>query len=417
MTPSTPRRWPWLVLGAAGIASLALGVVGASAQVGGGQAINGLDAVAVSGGIGQTFGDPNAQPYPVAKGDIAHTEATLSAGPTGYALASTFWPGPLAANAGSLAVLLGAPGQAGEANYAGRAEAFSPGGPNDASLPGMEAHAEGGVAEAVAGAQDFESAPGAATGDVRTRSYSAFEAGKLESVSTCTASDMDFADGAVTIGSVRTEAQAITDGATASAGGRTVVSGMKVAGQNAEVDEEGVRFTDPATAPIGNQVLANFGISMFIAAPRTTEGTSSASHRAGSLVVIWDPPGTDYGYSYDICGSEAAVDLRVGLAFEPPTTLPPVPTTIDLGGPVFTPPPPSSGPVITTAPPTTAPPAEEEEAIGPVPISFVRDLSIWPYIIGFASIVAAGFGLGRVREAALLPQAAAVNCPLEGARS
>jgi hypothetical protein len=100
-------RRPWLVLGAVGLVSFGFGAYGtATAQE---TTVLGLDAVAQSDGIGSTFGGPNAQPYPVAAGQIGHTEATVSTGPTGYALASTAWPGPLAANAGSLAVLLGGP--------------------------------------------------------------------------------------------------------------------------------------------------------------------------------------------------------------------------------------------------------------------------------------------------------------------
>lgn len=410
------RRWPWLALGGIGVASLALGVVGAAAQEGGG-VVNGLDAVAASDGIGSTFGDPNAQPYPVAASQIAHTEATLSAGPTGYALASTAWPGPLAANAGSLAVLLGAPSQAGQANYSGRAEAFSPAGPHDAELAGMRAHAEGGEAEATAGAQDFESTPGATTGEVATRSFSSFDAGILQSVSSCTASDLGFADGGVTIGSVRTEAEATTNGTVGTAGGRTVVSGVKVAGQDAEVDEDGVRFTDPVVAPVGEQVLANFGMDMFVASPRTSEEPTRASHRAGSLVVVWEPPGSGYVFIYNICGSDAAVDLRSGLAFTVLPVAPPVAPPLVSGGAVFSP---SPAP-LPVAPPVAAPAATPQpkapEAIGPVPIGFVRNLSLWPYTIGLISVLAAGSGLGRAREAALVPRAAAVTCPLEGARS
>ncbi len=405
------RRWPWLLLGVAGLLPFALGIAGATAQDAP-SVVNGLDAVAFSDGMGQIMGDPNSQPYPVAKGDIAHTEATLSAGPSGYALASTAWPGPLVANAGSLAVLLGAPAQAGNANYSGRAEAFS-GGPNDAELPGMTAHAKDGVAEAIAGAKDFEAAPGAGAGDVRTHSYSSFEAGQLKSTSSCTASDVAFADGVVTIGSVRTEADATTDGSTGLAGGRTIVSGMQVGGQDATVDGDGVRFTDPATAPIGEQILSNFGISMFVAAPRTTEGPSSASHRAGSLVVIWDPPGTDYGYTYSICGSDAAVELRLGQGFSPvvdpvvPVEVPPV-----VFDDVVFPSAPEIAPTPALAPSVRPAPSVP---ITPQPISFVRDLSIWPYIIGALSVIAAGIGLRRARDTALLARTEAVVCSLEGA--
>lgn len=415
MTSRRRRRWPWLVLGAAGLTSVTLGVVGAAAAPG--DTVFGLNAVAASDGVGWTFGDPKAQPYPVGAGEVAHTEATLSTGPTGYALASTAWPGPLAANAGSLAVLLGAPKEAGTANYSGRAEAFSPAGPNDAQKPGMRAHAEGGTAEAVADAQDVESQSGATTGDVATRSLSSFDSGRLQSVSSCTASDIEFAGGTVKIGSVRTEAQSSTDGKTGTSGGRTVVSGMTVGGQNAEVDESGVRFTDPATAPIGEQILANFGIDMFVAAPRSAQGPSSASYHAGPLVVIWEPPGSGYIFIYNICGSDSSVALRTGEGFttivdpDEPPEVPPL--VLDIG--VTAPSPSSSFSAPTPVASPTPSPRAGSPALGPVPIGFVRDLSSWPYLIGVISIVLAGIGLGRAREAALLPRTAAVVCPLEGA--
>lgn len=410
----SPRRWPWLVVGAVGLSSLGIGIAGATAQ-GGNLVVNGLTAVAVSDGMGQTMGDPGAQPYPVAKGDIAHTEATMSTGPTGYALASTVWPGPLAANAGSLAVLLGGPSQAGQANYNGRAEAFS-GGPNDASAPSMAAHAKDGDAEATAGARDFTSSQGQSTGDVYTRSYSSFAAGALQSVSSCTASNLGFGDGAVTIGSVHTEASAVTNGTASDAGGRTVVSNTKIGGQDATVDENGVRFTDPATAPIGEQVLSNFGISMFVTAPRQEPKTpSSSSYKSGSLVVIWDPPGTNYGYIYEICGSDASVAVRLGTGFVPPVDIaePAVPDLpidapavegVDIAAPVG-----------GSATPRPSTPSETDDTFVVAPITFARDLSNLPYLFGALCIVAAGIGLMRAREAALLVHPNAVVCPLEGA--
>lgn len=414
------RRWPWAALGTLGVASFgvgAVGTLGAGAQEGG-RVVIGYDAVAASDGIGGTFGDPDAQPYPVAAGQIAHTEATMSTGPSGYALASTAWPGPLAANAGSLAVLLGAPPQAGHANYAGRAEALSPSGPHESELPGMRAHAEGGLAEATAGAQDVENEPGAFTGDVQTVSRSTFENGALQATSTCTASDMTFGgENGVKIGSVRTEAQAATDGTASTAGGRTVVSGMTVGGQAAEVDEEGVRFVDPVTAPIGEQILANMGIEMFVAQPRTSEEGNRASHHAGSLVVLWDFFGSGHQWVYSICGSDASVSLRSGTAFvgAPPLTAPPrVTPTSAAPRPAASP---SAAPR-TPPSPTTAPAdtGDDEIALALEPAGFVRDLSIWPYIIGAACCVAAGYGLRRGRDVVLDPRAAATACPLEGAR-
>jgi len=222
---------------------------------------------------------------------------------------------------------------------------------------------------------------------------------------------------------VHTEANAVTTGTSSDAGGRTLVSGTKIGGQDATVDENGVRFTDPATAPIGEQVLSNVGISMYVTAPRQDPKTStSSSYKSGSLVVIWDPPGTDYGYIYEVCGSDASVELRTGLAFVPVPVpdfspdLPPVDTPSELGDAGFAD---SSlvGPVPTPTASSPARKAAPPASIGPVPVGFVRDLSIVPYLIGLLSVVVAGLGLGRAREAALAPRAAAVACPLEGARS
>jgi hypothetical protein len=416
------RRWPWLVVGIAGLSSLGVGTVGtfgAGAQEGG-QIVLGLTAVGASDGIGSTFGDPDAQPYPVAAGQIAHTEATLSTGPTGYALASTAWPGPLAANAGSLALLLqpNLPPETGNANYAGRTEAFSPGGPSESELPGMRAHAEGGVAEAFAGAQDVEGEPGAFTGDVQTLSRSTFEAGVLKATSSCTASDMTFGgDGAVAIGSVRTESESSTDGATGTAGGRTVVSGVTVAGQPAEVDENGVRFIDPVAAPVGEQILSQMGISMFVAQPQASDDPTRPSYRAGALVVVWDLGGSGYFYIYNICGSDTSASVRLGQAFSAPTapTLPNRPATTPVAPSRS-----STTPASPTvaAPTPTAPPAAVETPAAPdlEPIGFVRNLSIWPYILGALCCVASGFGLRRARDGALAPRSGATVCPLEGAR-
>lgn len=407
------RRWPWLVLGAAGLASMALGAMSATAQ--GGEVVLGLNAVAASDGVGWTFGDPGAQPYPLGAGQVAHTQAALSTGPTGYALASTAWPGPLAGNAGSLAVLLGGPPEAGNANYSARAEAFSPAGPNDDTKPGMRAHAEGNEAEAIANAEDVQTQPGATTGDVSTRSFSSIDAGTLQSVSSCTASDVGFADGVVQIGSVRTESQSSTDGTSGASGGRTVVSGMTVGGQNAEVDEDGVRFTDPATAPVGEQILANFGIDMFVAAPRSTQGSNTASYHAGPLVVIWEPPGSGYVFIYTICGSDSSVALRTGAGFSPVVETgggPPEAPQLVLDVGASAPPPSSWSAPLATPTPTAGPSAP---TIAGVPVGFVRDLAIWPYVVGLVSIVAAGIGLGRAREVALTPRITDVACPLEGA--
>lgn len=411
-------RWPFVLLGAIGVGCFGVGAVGAQEGGGGSRVVLGFDAVAASDGVGSSFGDPNSQPYPVAAGQMGHTEATMSQGPAGYALASTAWPGPLVANAGSLAALLGGPPQAGQANYAGRAEAFSAG-PTEADLGAMHAEVDGYVSQATNRVEDAEGQPGMSFGDVSTLSRSAFEAEVVKATSTCTASDIAFGEGAVKIGSVHTESESTTTGSESTAGGRTIVSGMTVAGAPAEVDEEGVRFTDPVTAPIQEQMLDQMGISMFVAKPRATQEANRASYDAGPLVVIWEPPRSGgYLFIYSICGSDTSVSLRAGAGFVPPTTAPPTLRTTPptLSGGASRPGPSPSAP--TPAPPTTVAPAEPagEVALAEEPVSFVRDLALWPYVVGALCCIAAGFGLSRAHDEALALRAAGAACPLEGAR-
>lgn len=408
------RRWPWVLLALLG---LGLVVVGQAAAQTPPAVVTGLGSVAQSDGIGSTFGDPNAQPYPVAASQIAHTEATLATGPTGYALASTSWPGPLVGNAGSLAVLLGAPKEAGSANYPVRAEAFSPAGPPEAEQPGMRAAADDHSSTATAGAQDIEGQPGVATGDVRTASRSSFEDGLLTGTSSCTASDIEMADGVVEIGSVHTEASASTDGTTASSAGRTVVSGMFIAGQAAEVDEDGVRFVDPVTAPVGEQVLSQMGMEMFVAAPRSEQGAGRAAYHAGPLVVIWEPPESGQLFTYAICGSDAATSLRLGEGFVPgepgPSPVPTAPTlgvVGDLGAGDL--PDATADPPAVSVPPAPPGPA----AIAVTPAAFVRNLSILPYVLGAVCCALAAWGLARGRERVLAPRLIE-SCSLEGGPS
>jgi hypothetical protein len=402
-------------LGLVGVALLGLGLVGTAARAQtGGDVITGIGLVATSDGVGATFGDPKKQPNPVGAAQMAHTEATLSTGPTGYALASTAWPGPLVANAGSLAVLLGGTGTPEEvrnANYAGRAEAFSPAGPNDAALgPGMKAHARDNVAEATAAAQNVVTSPGFSTGNVATTSRSTLESSGVVAFTQSMTSDISFGAGLVAIDSVQTLARATSDGRSAEAEGFTVVNGLEINGQDATVDENGVRFTDPVVGPLNEQLLSNFGIEMFVSKPQVTDDGPAASYRSGSLIVVWTLGDSGYIAVYTIGGSEARARETLGSAYTPPSfTQPTVPPSV--GGFV----PPIESTETTTAAidqpvATTTPPSDGVSSFAP--ISFVRELGLWPYVLGLLFTAVAAWGLRRVREDILTPTTD-VTCPLE----
>lgn len=443
MAPTTPTstttrarrlRRCSLVVGTLGLLSVLLGLTGTVGRAGaqtGPITYSGFTVAAASDGEGVTFGAPSKPPYPVAAGQMAHTEASLTQGPTGYALASTFWPGPLAANAGSLAVLLtGAPPEASQANYAGRAEASSPGGNPDAELAGMRAHSGDDLVEATAAVTGVTNDPGLSSGSINTLSRSVVDDdGRLVALGQSIITDVVIGENVIEIDSVTTRATAATDGLAAEASGLTTVSGLVIAGQEASVDEEGVRFSDPATQAVGDQILSNMGIEMWVAQPTTNVGTNAASYRSGSLVVVWEiPQSGGYTWVYTIGGSSATA--RGNRATAPPgrpaitppvstfgaPALPPT-TTIDRAAPaspirpgtgVAATPPAATDPALTDAPANPS-----GDLVAALPVGFHRQLSWWPYVLGFLASIAAAAGLRRARLLLLDAHPVPVtSCPL-----
>src|SRR5687767_4798176 len=94
------RRTGALLL-VAGVSMIASPVVAAADTSESAPQLGFFDVVAEATGIGGSMGDPGAQPYPVAAGLVPNSVAQLSTGPSGRALATMAWPGPLAGNAGS----------------------------------------------------------------------------------------------------------------------------------------------------------------------------------------------------------------------------------------------------------------------------------------------------------------------------
>ena len=124
-------------------------------------AVGFFEASADAAGIGVSFGNPGSQPNPVAAGLIPSATAELGSGPSGRALSSILWPGPLAANAGTLATLVGVPlppEVLTNANYPVRAEARSSGGARDEQAIGpMSAVVDGAESTARTALSDLDS--------------------------------------------------------------------------------------------------------------------------------------------------------------------------------------------------------------------------------------------------------------------
>src|SRR4051812_20685781 len=144
------------------------------------------DVTAEATGIGASVGDPTSQPYPLAAGLVPNSVAQAGAGPSGHALSSIAWPGPLAGNAGSLANVIGTPlppEVVSNGNDPVKAEAQSAGGGRDEQTVGpMSAVVDGDTVEAKAAVADF-SAPGlVSAARVVTKSRDFTDSGKIVAV-------------------------------------------------------------------------------------------------------------------------------------------------------------------------------------------------------------------------------------------
>src|SRR4051794_22638928 len=298
----TGTRRTGVLLLAAGAMFLATPVV-AAAQT----ATDGSDAAAALGfydvsaeatGIGGSIGDPTSQPYPVAAGLVPNAVAQLSAGPSGHAVASMAWPGPLAGNAGSLANVVGTPlppEVVSNANDPVKADASATGGARDEKTLGpMSALVDGANVESKAAVADF-AAPGlvsAARAVTKSRSYA--DGSQLVSVAESELQGVEIA-GVLSIDSIHTIAKGTTDGTTATTEPTVVVSGVTVNGQKATIDDKGLHLAGNDQAnPLGgvvsgaNQGLSGLKMTAYVTKPleQKTSG-GSASLTTGSVIVDW----------------------------------------------------------------------------------------------------------------------------------
>lgn len=266
-------------------------------------------------------------PDPVITGTVPEASVQLRNGPIGYGLASIAWPGPIAANAGSLLLLLGNPActppnpppplppppeipncpgipqavldNANALNYPVRAEARTgteqPTVTNNSAGAQMTATAlnDEVSADAIIGA-----AEASVVGVGNTRSSSRVKltgASTGESIASSRVEDISLAGGAITIGAVVSTARATTDGLNAIASGATRVIDVRIAGQPVAIDREGLRVLDhseslaEATDAV-NEALANLDMKIAFSEPTTVRRGGAVSYSPGSLVFTWAPP-------------------------------------------------------------------------------------------------------------------------------
>jgi hypothetical protein len=238
---------------------------------------------------------------------VGETEALLQSGPVGYGLATVAWPGPIAANGGTLLLVLqpGAPPQAANAaNYPVRAESRTgqdppkstytnvPGTTLESSATATDVSADAKIAGA-AGVPGTFGTTTAHSGVKSTADGALAEASSL-------VQDINIG-GVIKIGSVKSTAAAKTDGIAGTGDAATVVNDMTVGGQPAYVDQDGLKIGtqgQPANAvanQIAQQALGSAGFKIYVSTPQKEIKGSSATVTAGSLIISHEPPGGGIG--------------------------------------------------------------------------------------------------------------------------
>jgi hypothetical protein len=278
-------------------------------------------------GVGVAFGNPAAPPYPTAAGLVPNATADFSGGPAGRAVSSIAWPGPLAANAGTLAGLVGVPlppDVLANANYPVKAEAAASGGNRDEqSLGPMTSIVDENQALSRTAMTDFAAGSVVSAARVVTKSRSYLEGSTTGAVAETILQGVEIG-GQVKIDTVKTIATAITDGTTATLDHEVVVSGVTVGGQGATIDQEGMKI-GPSTNPNPagevvkgfNEGFASGGMQAFLTEPSENQSTGGAgSISSGALVFIWKMGDSGQQFVVTLGGATARVQATPGTALD-----------------------------------------------------------------------------------------------------
>jgi hypothetical protein len=229
---------------------------------------------------------------------VPMTQASLQSGPVGYGLSTVAWPGALAANGGTLLLVVNPdvpPAAANSANYPLRAEARTGQNPPDShngTVAGTDltARATNDTVSADAVINKAAGIPGIfGTTTVHSLTKNTAEGGVAEATSLV--QDINLGEGVIKIESVRSIAKASTDGSTSDGEARTIVQGMTVGGQPAYVDENGFHIGEqgqPANAianQIAQQALGEAGFKIAVSTPQKETNGAATTVTAGSLVI------------------------------------------------------------------------------------------------------------------------------------
>ena len=443
-------------------------LVGSSTAVlaqtsGGASALGGytLDARAQAVNVLHDSPSSPSPTHPDFDGSVPAAESTIDSGPIGHGLSSIFWPGPLGGNFGAAlnqinqvcTPVLPVPGlppvcqpvpdelkkNAGSFNDPVRAETFFPQAPQDAkytNIPGatMTSHIDpdGKKVDAL-GALDGFGAPGVGVvANLNAHTVDTLSDTAATAQATSEADNVVLAGGMVTVARVFSTAKLTTDGQTATGDAHTTIDGLKIAGQAATVDDQGVHIggqSNPAHNQINQalaQALAKTGLTIKLVPNDKSLNGPTGSVTAGSLLIQYEDdkqqlvPGGSIQNSFTIAlgGATASVESSPGSSSEIGET--PTEAAVDNGGGT----PSIAGPEIPPAglgeiatPPSglaSTTPRGRRAAVLPTRLVLNSFGLAWGLVL-FAVLLALGlaFGLRRLTDDVFADAPAAAACPLE----
>lgn len=224
----------------------------------------------------------------------ALTTANVKSGGNAYGQAAAVWPGSAAANMGPLLgtaasqpiftqVVPPYPAAVSASQDDGlKEQGADPG-------PVLRASGKDGVSTSTARGGSVE-VPGVLHVDaVSSTSRAAVEGGALVTETVVTLSGVALGDGTVTIDSIRSTARATSTGATSTSTGGTVLSGLKIAGQAAELTAKGLEASGVPVQPLA-EALKGAGIELTLTdAAGSHDGGAADQVSSGLTATILNP--------------------------------------------------------------------------------------------------------------------------------
>ena len=414
--------------------------------------------------------------HPLVEADIPEDSSDFESGPFGTGIASIFWPGSAAGNAGSLLGEAGLPSQlaplTSKLNDPIRAQSFYPEGPTTASYPSsstggvaeMKSHADGNGVWAKAGLTDV-SVPGLFAIQGVQGSTTATATSQARSTASGSFSSLSFLGGLVQIGSSTSTASATSDGVSPSGTATTHIGAITIAGHSVSMGSDGL-VVGPAqapqlgqglAAPVGlvNQIISIFNLKITPLPQTQTSQAPAEEIKSGGLQVSFAiPPSASLSIDCSILPAQLAQlgivchlpDVLQGATFTatiarvtataiatPPFANPPAGPLPSLGSTQGAPAAsgavpavPSSGSsayssgagntqLAATTPQVAGTPSSGATPSGSRPLSLITLSSpVKAGLIGWLLVVALIMGAGLRRLGLFLEDAPPTACPLEG---